>query len=108
MQSPVENTRAAVQTLIQSLDPALIALVATSRDLEAIVDKRFDRQVRAHRWYAVISRGDHIHAAANIDGRRISLQRYVMKLQYPERTYEELKQVATSARSRSTTSSPPE
>ncbi|SIS91515.1 AP2/ERF family transcription factor [Phaeovulum vinaykumarii] len=94
MQSPVENTRAAVQTLIQSLDPALIALVATSRDLEAIVDKRFDRQVRAHRWYAVISRGDHIHAAANIDGRRISLQRYVMKLQYPERTYEELKQVS--------------
>lgn len=94
MQSPVEKTRAAVQTLIQSLDPALIALVATSRDLEAIVDKRFDWQVRAHRWYAVISRGDHIHAAADIDGRRISLQRYVMKLQYPERTYDDLKQVS--------------
>ena len=94
MQNPVETTRAAVQTLLQSLDPALIALVATSRDLEAIVDKRFDWQVRAHRWYAVISRGDHIHAAADIDGRRISLQRYVMKLQYPERTYDELKQVS--------------
>lgn len=94
MQSPVETTRAAVQTLIQSLDPALIALVATSRDLEAIVDKRFDWHVRAHRWYAAISRGDHIHAAADIDGRRISLQRYVMKLQYPDRTYDDLKQIS--------------
>jgi hypothetical protein len=94
MQSPVEKTRAAVQTLIQSLDPTSIALVATSRDLDAIVDKRFDWQVRAHRWYAVISRGDHIHAVADIDGRRISLQRYVMKLQYPDRTYDDLKQVS--------------
>ena len=67
MQSTVEKTRAAVHTLIQSLDPALIALVGTSRDLEAIVDKQFDWQVRAHRWYAVISRGDHIHAVADID-----------------------------------------
>ena len=92
MQSTVEKTRAAVHTLIQSLDPALIALVGTSRDLEAIVDKQFDWQVRAHRWYAVISRGDHIHAVADIDGRRISLQRYVMKLQYPDRSYVEVKQ----------------
>jgi hypothetical protein len=94
MQSPVEKTRAAVQTLIQSLDPTSIALVATSRDLDAIVDKCFDWQVRTHRWYAVISRGDHIHAVADIDGRRISLQRYVMKLQYPDRTYDDLKQVS--------------
>jgi hypothetical protein len=94
MQSTVEKTRAAVHTLIQSLDPALIALVGTSRDLEDIVDKQFDWQVRAHRWYAVISRGDHIHAVADIDGRRISLQRYVMKLQYPDRSYDEVKQVS--------------
>jgi hypothetical protein len=94
MQSTVEKTRAAVHTLIQSLNPALIALVGTSRDLEAIVDKQFDWQVRAHRWYAVISRGDHIHAVADIDGRRISLQRYVMKLQYPDRSYDDLKQVS--------------
>ena len=45
MQSTVEKTSAAVHTLIQSLDPALIALVGTSRDLEAIVDKQFDWQV---------------------------------------------------------------
>lgn len=94
MQSTVEKTRAAVHTLIQSLDPALIALVGTSRDLEAIVDKQFDWQVRAHRWYAVISRGDHIHAVADIDGQRISLQRYVMKLQYRDRSYDDLKQVS--------------
>ena len=94
MQSPVEKTRAAVQTMIQALDLTSIALVATSRDLDAIFDKRFDWQVRAHRWYAVISRGDHIHAVADIDGRRISLQRYVMKLQYPDRTYDDLKQVS--------------
>ena len=47
MQSTVEKTRAAVHTLTQSLDPALIALVGTSRDLEAIVDKQFDWKVRA-------------------------------------------------------------
>lgn len=94
MQNTVEKTRAAVHTLIQSLDPALIALLGTSRDLEAIVDKQFDWKVRAHRWYAVISRGDHIHAVADIDGQRISLQRYVMKLQYPDRSYDDLKQVS--------------
>lgn len=94
MQSPVQKTRAEIHALIQSLAPASIALVATSRDLVAIVDKRFDWQVRAHRWYAVISRGDHIHAVADIDGRRISLQRYVMKLQYPDRSYDDLKQIS--------------
>lgn len=94
MQSSAEKTKAAVHTLIQSLDPASIAIVPTSRDLAAIVDKRFGWQVRAHRWYAQISRGDHIHAVADIDGRRISLQRYVMKLQYPDRSYDDLKQVS--------------
>lgn len=106
MQSTVEKTRAAVHTLIQSLDPALIALIGTSRDLEAIVDKQFDWQVRAHRWYAVISRGDHIHAVADIDGQRISLQRYVMKLQYRDRSYDDLKQVSSRTRSRSTAEFP--
>jgi len=94
MQSPVQKTRAEIHALIQSLAPASIALVATSRDLVAIVDKRFDWQVRSHRWYAVISRGDHIHAVTDIDGRRISLQRYVMKLQYPDRSYDDLKQIS--------------
>ncbi len=42
----------------------------------------------------MISRGDHIHAVADIDGQRISLQRYVMKLQYRDRSYDDLKQVS--------------
>ena len=80
MQSPIQKTKAEIQALIQSLAPASIGLVATSRDLVAIVDKRFYSQVRAHRWYAVISRGDHILAFAAIDVRLITLQLSCMKL----------------------------
>ena len=47
-----------------------------------------------HPVYAVISRDDHIHSVADIDGRRISLQRYVMKLRHPDRSYDDLKQVS--------------
>ena len=94
MQSLIEKTRAAVYTLVQSLDPATIALIETSRGLEAIVDKRFEWQTRAHRWYAVISRGDHIHVVADIDGLRISLQRYVLTLAEPTLTFDDLNQVS--------------
>jgi hypothetical protein len=58
------------------------------------VDRRFEHKANVHRWYAVISRGDHVYAAADIDGHRISLQRYVLKLERPEESYKDLKQVS--------------
>lgn len=94
MESPVQRMRAAILALSRSLDPETFARVPTSRGLEALVDRRFEHKVNIHRWYAVISRGDHIHAVADIDGRRISLQRLVLKLENPEASYEELKQVS--------------
>lgn len=86
--------RSAVDAVARHADPGTYAIIPTSRDLEALVDKRFEWQAKAYRWYAVISRGDHIHAVADIEGHRISLQRFVLKLQNPAATYDDLKHVS--------------
>ena len=83
MEDPIGRMRAAVHSVALSLDPLSVALILTSRDLEVIVDKPFEWHVRNHRWYAVLSRGGHIHAVADIDGKRVSLQRYVLTLAEP-------------------------
>lgn len=94
MDTPVDRMRSAILALAHTLDPKTFALVPTSRGLEALVDHRFADKVSVHRWYAVITRGDHLYAVADIDGQRISLQRYVLKLEHPQASYEELKQVS--------------
>jgi hypothetical protein len=83
-----------VQSLASSLDLADFALVDTSRNLEAIIDKRFEWQIKAHRWYSLISRDGQIYAVADVKGERISLQRYVLTLENPEIAFAETKHVS--------------
>jgi hypothetical protein len=94
MERPVEAMRAAVEALKQSLDPESFALIQSSRGLEAIIDKRFRRHVIQHKWYSVISKGGYTHAVADIDGKRISLQRYILVLANPALNIEEVKDVS--------------
>jgi hypothetical protein len=94
VENPVDRMRAAVQTVALSLDPSSFALLPTSRNLEAIVDEQFKWQAQNHRWYAALSRGGHIHAVADVDGRRVSLQRYVLTLAEPTLTFDEVKHVS--------------
>ncbi len=94
MENAVEKMRRTMTELASELNPRLIAVIPTTRDLFAIVDKRFAKEVQSKRWYATTSRGDHIHAVADISGHRISLQRFVMKLQFPDLSYDELKQIS--------------
>lgn len=84
---------AAIGKLVETLDPQTIAGVPTSRGLVALVDARFQREARAHRWYAIVGRGDHIYAVADIDGRRVTLQRFIMKLQIPGASFDDIKHV---------------
>lgn len=59
-----------------------------------IIDKRFETQVKSYGWYAILSRGNHMQAAADVGGMRMSLQRYVMTLANRALTLEEAKQVS--------------
>lgn len=94
MESPIELMRASIEILAQSLDPETYAMIPTSRGLDAIVDRRFQTQVLSYRWYAILSRGNHLQAAADISGRRVSLQRFILTLADPSLTLEEVKQVS--------------
>jgi hypothetical protein len=94
MENAADKMRQTIAELASNLNPRSIALIPTTRDLFAIVDKRFAKEVQSKRWYATTSRGDHVHAVADILGHRISLQRFVMKLQFPDCTYDELKQIS--------------
>lgn len=94
MERSAEAMRAAVEALKRSLDPESFALIQASRGLEAIIDKRFRRQVIQHKWYSVVSKGGYTHAVADIDGRRISLQRYILLLANPALNIEEVKDVS--------------
>ncbi len=94
MESPVELMRVSIALLVKSLQPDTYALIPTSRGLDAIIDKRFETQVKGHRWYAILSRGNHLQAAADVDGRRISLQRFILPLADPALSLDEVKQVS--------------
>lgn len=94
MTDPVKTMRESVGRLVKTLDPDDIFLAETTRDLTAIVDSKFAVQVGAMRWYAVISRGDHMYAVAVIRGKRISLQRFVLSLENPDKPIDEIKQVS--------------
>lgn len=94
MESPVELMRVSIEILSGSLEPGTYAMIPTSRGLDAIIDKRFETQVNGYRWYAILSRGNHLQAAADVGGRRISLQRFVLTLANPSLTLEQVKQVS--------------
>lgn len=69
--------RVSIALLAESLQPDTYALISTSRGLDAVIDLRFETQAKGYRWYAILSRGNHLQAAADVGGRRISLQRFV-------------------------------
>ena len=46
----IERIRQEVRTLSETLEADDIYLVPKSRDLEAIVDRKFANQVKCHRW----------------------------------------------------------
>jgi len=89
----VRATMLAVETLASTLDPRTDALIATTRGLEAIVDRQFLTTLQGYRWYAVIPRG-HIYAVADIRGRRISLQTFTYLLANPSLTLDDVRQVS--------------
>jgi hypothetical protein len=86
--------RVSIEILAQSLNPESYALIPTSRGLDAIIDSRFQTQVMSYRWYAIMSRGNHLQAAADVGGRRVSLQRFVLTLANPSLSLEQVKQVS--------------
>ena len=90
----IERIRQEVRTLSETLEADDIYLVPTSRDLEAIVDRKFANQVKCHRWYAVISRGEHMYVVADIQGKRVSLQRLILSIAHPAKTVDDFKQVS--------------
>ncbi|WP_295080293.1 hypothetical protein [Tabrizicola sp.] len=94
MESPVELMRVSIALLAESLQPDTYAMIPTSRGLDAVIDRRFETQVKSYRWYAILSRGNYLAAAADVGGRRISLQRFVLTLAHPTMTLDEVKQVS--------------
>lgn len=94
MESPIEGMRVTVEILAGSLDPTSFVMVQTSRGLDAIIDPRFETEVKRHKWYAILSRGNHLQAAADIHGRRVSLQRFILTLANPGMTLEEAKHIS--------------
>ena len=90
----IDQIRALVTHTYASLDEGEYALVSTTRAMQAIIDKRHLTEVMRYRWFAVISRNDHVYAVADINGKRVSLQRLVLHLQNPSKPLEEIKQVS--------------
>jgi hypothetical protein len=86
--------RVSIALLAESLQPHSYALISTSRGLDAVIDLRFETQVKGYRWYAILSRGNHLQAAADVGGRRISLQRFVLTLADPSLSLDQVKQVS--------------
>lgn len=94
MENPIEAMRVTMEILAGSLNPTSFAMVQTSRGLAAIIDTRFETEVQRHKWYAILSRGNHLQAAADVRGRRVSLQRFILTLAYPGMTFEEAKHIS--------------
>lgn len=94
MNDAVAELRKQVAAIAGTLDKSDFALIPTTRGLFAIVDKRHEQAASGHRWYAVISRENHVYAVADINGRRVSLQRLIYLLDDPALTLEEAKQIS--------------
>lgn len=94
MEKRFETLWSGVQKQAGLSDPNEIYLVPTTRGLEAIVDRKHKAQVSCHRWWAVVAGGGHVYATAEINGKRITLQRYVVHLENPATPIEDIKQVS--------------
>lgn len=90
----INSVKAAVYGVTQSLDSVDFALIDTSRGLQVIIDARYKNEVSKYRWYAVVSKGNHVYAVADISGKRVSLQRFIVWLEPPIRSLEETKHIS--------------
>lgn len=90
----IRSVGAAIYNITQSLDPVDFTMIDTSRGLQVIIDARHKNEVSKYRWYAVLSKGSHIYAVADISGKRVSLQRFIIWLEQQERQLEEIKHIS--------------
>lgn len=90
----LNRIRQQTSDITDKLTAGSYSLVGTSRELEAIVDKSLAPQIQAYRWFAVIARGDHVYAVADIDGRRIAMQRLVVALTENRTDFDQIKNVS--------------
>lgn len=75
----VQKLDAATQKIIDQLEPEVYRMVPTTRGLAAIVDPELEARLCAFRWFANVS-GSTAYAVADIDGKRVSMQRVVVML----------------------------
>lgn len=79
--------------IVATLDKDKIAQIPTTRDLFAVVDRGFEARITQYRWYANVSYPGHVYAVADINGKRVTLQRLVRHLVNEEKPVSEIKQV---------------
>jgi hypothetical protein len=89
----IEKMRSQIDDLKQQAREDDVTLVSTSRDMVALIDSKFASLVRNFRWYAVLSQ-EHIYAVADINGKRITLQRYIKALSLDETDFEKVKHIS--------------
>ncbi|ART99396.1 hypothetical protein [Yoonia vestfoldensis] len=94
MEKRFETLWSDVQKQVGLSDPNEIFLVSTTRGLKAIVDHKHKAKVSHHRWWAVVAGGAHVYATTEINGSRVTLQRYIVHLENPETPIEDIKHVS--------------
>lgn len=90
----IDQIRAQVSQTFSKLDEREFALIPTSRSMWAIIDRRFLTEVERYRWFAVVAYADHVYAVADVEGKRVSLQRLVLHLNDTAKSIAEIKQVS--------------
>ena len=85
--------RSQIEGLKQQARDDDVTLVSTSRDMVALIDSKFANSVENFRWYAVLSQ-EHIYAVADVNGKRITLQRYIKALSLDETDFEKVKHIS--------------
>ena len=90
----VADAHRQLEAIKSQLNPGSWSTVPTSRGLYTLVDPQHAKSLSRHRWYAVISRGDHIYAVTDFLGKRIAMQRMVVALSDPKTNPFEIKNVS--------------
>ena len=83
-----------IAKLEMSLDAGSWRRVPTTRGLHAIVDPDLAAPIGQYRWWAKPTAGGNIYPEANIENRRVSLPRLVLKLLNPHIPIENIKHVS--------------
>lgn len=90
----VARMRLEIAELEMSLEEGSWCRVPTTRGLHAIVDPDLSTRIRSYRWWAKPTAGGNIYPEANVENRRVSLPRLVLKLLHPHIPIENIKHVS--------------